>query len=76
MTSWVGIVGPAGVPREIVERLNAEFRRTLEKAEIRDKLQGMGAEVVPSTAQEMDAFVRRQLDIWRTQIRDAGIQPE
>ncbi len=76
VTSWVGIVGPAGVPREIVERLNAEFRRTLEKAEIRDKLQGMGAEVVPSTAQEMDAFVRRQLDIWRTQIRDAGIQPE
>jgi hypothetical protein len=38
------------------------LRRTLEKPEIREKLEGMGAEVVPSTPQELDAFVRRQLE--------------
>ncbi len=76
VTSWVGIVGPAGMPREIVERLNTELRRTLEKQEVREKLQAMGSEVASSTPEEMDQFVRQQLDSWRNKIRDAGIQPE
>jgi tripartite-type tricarboxylate transporter receptor subunit TctC len=76
VTSWVGIVGPAGMPRDIVVRLNTELRKTLAKPEVREKLEGMGAEVAPSTPEEMDEFVRRQLDSWRSKIRDAGIQPE
>ena len=76
VNSWVAIVGPADLPRDIVERLNTQLRRTLEKPEIREKLEGMGAEVVPSTPQELDAFVRRQLENWGSQIRDAGIEPE
>jgi tripartite-type tricarboxylate transporter receptor subunit TctC len=76
LTSWVGIVGPAGIPRDIVERLNTEFRKSLEKPAIRQKLEDMGAEVAASTPQEMEQFVRQQLDSWRSKIRDAGIQPE
>jgi tripartite-type tricarboxylate transporter receptor subunit TctC len=76
VTSWVGIVGPAGMPRDVVTRLNTELRKTLAKPEVREKLEGMGGEVAPSTPEEMDKFVRRQLDSWRTKIRDAGIQPE
>jgi putative tricarboxylic transport membrane protein len=76
VTSWVGIVGPAGIPGDIVERLNAEFRRSLAKPEVRAKLEEMGGEVASSTPQEMDQFVRRQLEIWGNQIRAAGIQPE
>lgn len=76
VTSWVGIVGPAGIPRDIVERLNTELRKSLEKPEVREKLEGMGAEVASSTPQEMDEFVKRQLESWRSKIRDAGIQPE
>jgi tripartite-type tricarboxylate transporter receptor subunit TctC len=76
VTSWVGIVGPAGIPRDIVERLNTELRKTLAKPEIRAKLEEMGAEVASSTPQEMDQFVRQQLDRWGSQIRAAGIQPE
>ena len=76
VTSWVGIVGPAGIPRDIVERLNAELRRTLAKPDIRDKLAALGSEVAASTPEEMDQFVRQQLDSWRGKIRDAGIQAE
>jgi tripartite-type tricarboxylate transporter receptor subunit TctC len=76
VTSWVGIVGPAGMPRDIVERLSTELRNSLAKPEIRAKLEEMGGEVASSTPQEMDQFVRRQLEIWGNQIRAAGIQPE
>ena len=76
LTSWVGMVGPAGMPADIVERLNTQLRRTLAKPEVRDKLVALGAEVVPSTAAEMDAFVKQQLQSWGNKIRNAGITPE
>jgi tripartite-type tricarboxylate transporter receptor subunit TctC len=76
VNSWVAILGPAGMPRDVVERLNTQLRHSLEKPEIRGKLEDMGAEVVPSTPQELDAFMRRQLENWGKQIRDAGIEPE
>ena len=73
VNSWVAIVGPASLPRDIVVRLNAQLRRTLELPEIREKLEGMGAEVVPSTPQELDAFVgQSQLENWGSQIRRRG----
>ena len=76
VTSWIGLVGPAGMPRDAVERLSTEMQRTLAKPEIRERLAGMGVEPAPSSPQEMDRFLRQQLESWRIKIRDAGIQPE
>lgn len=76
LTSWVGLVGPAGLPPEVVERLNTQLRKTLAKPEIRDKLVGMGAEVAPSSSLEMEQFVKQQLASWGAKIRNAGIMAE
>lgn len=76
ITSWVGLVGPAGLPAEVVQRLNTQLQRTLAKPEIRDKLIALGAEVVPSSAAEMELFMRQQLHSWTSKIRNAGILPE
>ena len=76
LTSWVGLVGPAGLPPEVVERLNTQLRKTLAKPEIRDKLVGMGAEVAPSSSLEMEQFVKQQLASWGSKIRNAGIMAE
>ena len=76
LMSWVGLVGPAGLPDAIVEPLNAQLRRTLTKHELRDKRGALGAEVVPSAAGELDAFMRQQLLSWGSKIRNAGITPE
>ena len=76
LMSWVGLVGPAGMPADVVEQLNAQLRRTLTKPEVRDKLVALGAEVVSSTPAELDAFIRQQLQSWGTKIRNAGIAPE
>ena len=76
VSSWVGLVGPAGMPREIVNRLNTELQRTLGKPEIREKFAAMGSEVAPSTPEQMDQYARQQFESWRVKIQDAGIQPE
>jgi tripartite-type tricarboxylate transporter receptor subunit TctC len=74
--SWIGLVGPANLPRPIVDRLAVEMQKVLGRADIREKFAGMGAEVAPSGPAEMEKFVRDQLESWRVRIRDAGIQPE
>jgi len=70
------LLGPAGMPRDVVDRLTTQLRRTLGKPDVRDKLIAVGAEVVPSTPAEMDEFMKQQLASWTTKIRNAGIEPE
>ncbi len=76
LTSWVGLLAPAGTPRHIVDKLSAQLRKTLTKPHVRDKLIGLGAEVVPSSPAEMDEFVKQQLVSWGSKIRAAGIPQE
>jgi len=76
VTSWVGLVGPAGVPRSVVDALNAEVNRILAKSEIKSRLAELGAETAPGTPDAFAAFLRQQLDSWRTKIAAAGIEPE
>ena len=76
VTSWIGIVGPAKVPHEVVERLNTEVNRILQRPEIKAKLAELGGETAPGTPDEFARFMRDQLESWRVQIQAAGIQPE
>jgi len=76
VTSWIGVVGPAGMPRDVVTALNAEINRILARNDIRARLGELGAETAPGTADEFAAFLRQQLDSWRTKITAAGIEPE
>lgn len=77
LTSWNGIFGPAGLPRPIVDRLNAELQVVLADKEVQDKLAQIGFEVWPSkTPDEFSKYVADQLTHWGTMIRQAGIKPE
>ena len=76
VTSWIGLVGPADMPREIVDRLNGEINRILTRSDVRARLADLGAETAPSSPDELATFIREQLDSWRAKIAAAGIQPE
>ena len=76
VTSWIGIVGPANVPRDVVERINIEVNRILGRPEIRTRLAELGGETAPGTPEQFAAFMREQLESWRVKIQAAGIQPE
>jgi len=72
-TTWHGVFVPAGTPAAIVGKLNAEINRILQMPDIRDKLAGMGAEIVGGTSQEFADHIQREIVKWAKVIKDANI---
>ena len=69
-----GLVGPAGLPREVVERLATELRKVLAIAEVRAKFAAAGAEVQPRGPQEFAAYVKGESERWAALIAQRGIK--
>jgi putative tricarboxylic transport membrane protein len=76
ITSWAGLFAPAGTPKEIVARLNAEMRRIVESPEVKSKLGTAGFDAFSSAPGELDAFVQEQLALWTRLIKDSGIEAQ
>ncbi|MES1149985.1 MAG: tripartite tricarboxylate transporter substrate binding protein, partial [Bradyrhizobium guangdongense] len=76
ITSWQGYFAPAGTPKEIVIRLNAEIRKIIEKPEIKEKLATLGMDAFSGTPEELGSFVQDQLVLWEKLIRNAGIEKQ
>lgn len=76
VVNWNGLFAPAGTPRPVIERLNAEFVRALRIPEVRTLLVTGNADPGGSTPEEFGAWVRDQLQQWTRVIREAGIKPE
>jgi len=62
--TWYGVIAPAGTPRPIVMRLNAEIARALESAEIRQFLAAEGGEAVGGSPEEFGSFIRKDVARW------------
>ena len=71
--SWAGLMAPAGTPRPVIERLNAETAKALQAPAVRQRLEDMGGEARGSTPDEMKAMVARELDRWTQVVADAKI---
>ncbi len=71
--SWSGIALPAGVPRDIVARLNREINTILALPEMRQKLAEQGAEAIGGSPEAFAQHVRREREKWSGVVRDAGI---
>jgi tripartite-type tricarboxylate transporter receptor subunit TctC len=76
MDTWAGVFAPANTPKPIVTLLNTELRKIIDSDEVKSKLRAAGFEAFSSSAEELDDFVKVQLDQWGKMIKDAGIQPE
>ena len=70
--AWLGLVAPAGTPREIVNRLNTELHKFMKTAEIADKLAGLGTEVLLSTPEEFQEHIKREMVKWGKAVKDSG----
>ena len=62
--NWNGIVGPAGLPREIVDRLNREMVRALNAPDVRERILAQGNYVVGDTPEQFGAFIRSESAKW------------
>ncbi len=65
ISPWGGLFGPAGLPREVVERLGREMRVVAAKPEVKTALDRIAFEVQASTSEEMAAFLKEQLEVWK-----------
>jgi tripartite-type tricarboxylate transporter receptor subunit TctC len=68
--SWGGVMVPAGTPQPIINRLNTEILNILKMPDIAEKLNGLGAEIVGSTPQQFDAYVKSEIAKWGKVARD------
>ena len=75
--TWAGIFGPAGMPPEIVNRLNTEINKVLKDKDVREKLEAAGLTVLGDTTPSQFAeMVKRDIDVYRSITTKAGIVPE
>ena len=71
-----GIVVPARTPAALVNRLNQEIARVLNKPEVKERHFSIGVETVASSPDAFAATMRRDIDRWGRVIKDAGIRAQ
>ena len=76
VTTWYGILVPAGTPRPIIDRLNAELVRIMHAPDLQEKLAATGTEPRTSTPEEFGEYIRQETAKWGDVVREAGLKPE
>ena len=73
---WHGLIGPKGLPRPIVERLNGEVTKALKLKETADQLQNDGVVPAGGTPEQFLAQIRKEIELWRKVAADAHVKVE
>ncbi len=73
-TVWYGLMAPAGTPKPIIQKLNAESRRVLAMQEVKDKLTLAGIDTAGGTPEEFGKFIRAEFDKWGPVVKAAGVK--
>src|SRR6266852_4470407 len=76
ITSWFGLLAPAGTPSAIVGRLNAETVKVLERADVKTTLTAQGLEVAPSSPEQFAAHIKSEIARFTKIAKAAGIKAE
>jgi tripartite-type tricarboxylate transporter receptor subunit TctC len=69
-----GVIVPRATPREIVNRLNADFRRVLQMPDVTQRLGELGLQPVVNSPEEFDAYIRSEIDRWSKVAKAAGVK--
>ncbi len=76
MVSWQALVAPANTPKPVIDKLNAEVARVLRTPEMKEKMIGLGTEVVANTPEQFAQYLREEMAKWSKIVKDAGIKLE
>jgi tripartite-type tricarboxylate transporter receptor subunit TctC len=71
--NYWGIVAPAGTPRDAIAKLNAETRRVLAQADVRERLEREGAELIPGEPERLGVLIASDLANWKKLITEARL---
>jgi tripartite-type tricarboxylate transporter receptor subunit TctC len=76
VSGWYGVIGPARIPKPLLDKLNGEINRILQAQEMREMLSSQGADPLGSTPEEFVAVIATDLVKWAKVVASAGIKPE
>jgi tripartite-type tricarboxylate transporter receptor subunit TctC len=74
--TWSALIGPKGVPAEVIQKVNAAVAAVLADPAVRQRLVDDGAEVTSMTPAELGSFMKSENLRWVKVVKDAGIQPQ
>jgi tripartite-type tricarboxylate transporter receptor subunit TctC len=75
-TIWLGIMAPAGTPKAIVDKLNAEINKVLAQPDVKEAWAKQGAETMAMSPAQFDTFLRGDIEKWAEVIKTAGIKTQ
>src|SRR5438552_343533 len=73
---WYGLAGPKGLPRAIVDRIGGDVTFALRSKEVEEHLQGEGLAPTGGTPEQFLARIKKEIEMWRKVVNDAGIKAE
>lgn len=74
VSEWHGVVVPAGTPSAVIQLLHREIAKVLARPDIRERLEGAGAQAVGGTPEEMTLYIKREFSRWSKLIKTVGIR--
>jgi tripartite-type tricarboxylate transporter receptor subunit TctC len=73
---WHGLIGPKGLPRPIVDRVNGELNKALKARDMEEKLAADGVTAAGGTPEQFAAIIKRDIEVWRGVVQRAGVKAE
>jgi tripartite-type tricarboxylate transporter receptor subunit TctC len=74
-SSWFGVLGPAGMPKPVVARLNADIHKSLKDPAVAKRLAGVGFEITYGTPEEFTAYIKSEIKKWAKVVKASGAKP-
>jgi tripartite-type tricarboxylate transporter receptor subunit TctC len=71
---WLGLVGPAGTPSSVTQKLNSQLRESWQSPQIRDRMTALGLDAVVTTPADFASYIKSEIQRWRAVIDGAGIR--
>ena len=73
---WHGLIGPKGLPKEVVARISSEVNKALKLKETDEQLQNDGVAAAGGTPEQFGATIKKEIGVWKKVAADAGVKAE
>ena len=74
VANWYGVMAPAGTPRELVARLNADINKAMQVPEVRARLESVGTQLREQSAAEFDGYMKAEVAKYAKLVKDTGVR--
>ena len=72
--TWYGLAAPAGTPRPVIDRLNADLRKTMASPEVMEKLASIGGDLTVNSPDEFAAMIKSEVGRWHKLAKDTNLK--